>query len=72
MEIKLPYRLRNNQLVTIDEVDNGLDCNCVCVCPACKQPQIARKSQKYIHISLHHHLKAPRLTPQILWICVPT
>lgn len=39
--IILPYGLRDNELVTIDQVQSGLDCNCCC--PACKNKLIAHK-----------------------------
>ncbi|HJU45761.1 MAG TPA: hypothetical protein VJ647_03210, partial [Chitinophagaceae bacterium] len=39
--IGLPYGIKNNELVTIEEVKSGLDCDCYC--PACKNRLIARK-----------------------------
>lgn len=37
---KLPFGLRNGQLVHISEVERGLDCECSC--PACGHPLLAR------------------------------
>lgn len=39
--IGLPYGIKNNELVTIDEVKSGLDCDCFC--PACNNKLIAHK-----------------------------
>ena len=52
MEIKLPYGLKNNILVSIDEVESGLSCNCIC--PACKKQLIARKGEVKIHHFAHY------------------
>jgi competence CoiA-like predicted nuclease len=43
LEFKLPYGLRDNELFTIDQVERGLACDCVC--PACKKQLIARKGE---------------------------
>jgi hypothetical protein len=51
-EFKLPYGLKNNELFSIDEVDNGLSCGCVC--PACGQKLIARKGTIKIHHFAHY------------------
>lgn len=48
MEIKLPYGLRDEKLLTIEEVESGLKCNCFC--PTCKKRLIARKGK----IKEHH------------------
>jgi hypothetical protein len=52
MELKLPYGLRDNELITIDNVDSGLKCNCVC--PYCKQRLIARKGEIKEHHFAHY------------------
>lgn len=52
MELKLPYGLKDNELVTIDDVDSGLKCNCVC--PHCKQRLIARKGEVKEHHFAHY------------------
>ena len=51
MENKIPFGLKNNKLVDIDEVDSGRNCNCIC--PNCKQPLIAAKGDKNIHHFKH-------------------
>ena len=42
----LTYALQNNNLVSINEVENGINCNCVC--PECKSPLIAKNNEKNI------------------------
>ena len=54
MELKLPYGLKDNELVTIDDVDSGLKCNCVC--PNCKQRLIARKGKIKEHHFAHYEV----------------
>ena len=48
MDLKLQYGLRDNELVTIEDVESGLKCNCIC--PSCKKQLIARKG----NINEHH------------------
>jgi competence CoiA-like predicted nuclease len=52
MEFKLPYGLRENELLTIEDVESGLACNCVC--PACKKQLIARKGAIKSHHFAHY------------------
>ena len=52
MEFKLPYGLRDNELLTIEEVESGLGCNCVC--PACEKQLIARKGDVKAHHFAHY------------------
>jgi len=52
MDINLPYGLRNNKLVSIEEVESGLACDCLC--PACKNQLIARKGEIKIHHFAHY------------------
>lgn len=52
MELNLPYGLRNNELVTIEDVESGLACDCFC--PACKKQLIARKGDIKIHHFAHY------------------
>lgn len=52
MELKLPYGIRDTELLTIDEVESGLSCNCVC--PACKAQLIARKGKVKTHHFAHY------------------
>jgi Holliday junction resolvase len=51
-EFKLPYGLKDNELFSIDEVDNGLSCNCVC--PACGNKLIAKKGSIKNHHFAHY------------------
>jgi hypothetical protein len=52
MDLKLPYGLKQNELVTIDDVDSGLKCDCIC--PSCKQRLIARKGEIKEHHFAHY------------------
>ncbi|MBR3890688.1 MAG: hypothetical protein IKJ30_01285 [Bacilli bacterium] len=40
-DVKLEYALKNGKLVSIYEVEKGLDCGCIC--PHCKEPLIAKQ-----------------------------
>ena len=51
-EQKLHYALRSGQLVSIDDVERGLQCNCVC--PSCGAALIARKGDKREHHFAHY------------------
>ena len=51
MRFKLPYGLKDGQLVHISLVPKGLNCNCVC--PGCGHALIARKGEKTIHHFAH-------------------
>jgi len=55
LKIKLPFGLKNNDLVHISEVKKGLECNCVC--SACNHPLIARKGDKNQHHFAHYRTK---------------
>lgn len=48
---KLIYALKDGNIVSIDEVQSGKDCGCVC--PACGDELIARKGQKRMHHFAH-------------------
>ena len=48
----LIYALKNNEIVSIDEVESGLKCGCVC--PACNNPLIAKKGTRMQHHFAHH------------------
>lgn len=52
MEIKLPYGLKDDNLVSIDEVESGLACECLC--PGCKKQLIAKKGNIKIHHFAHY------------------
>lgn len=49
---KLIYALNGENLVCVEDVSSGLKCNCVC--PACKQPLVAKKGK----IKTHHFAHA--------------
>jgi hypothetical protein len=51
IELKLPYGLRGDELLYIAEVQRGR--NCDCVCPACREPLIARKGTSVRHHFAH-------------------
>lgn len=51
MELRNPFGLQNGQIIMIEDIDkahNGLHCNCVC--PACKEPFVARMG----NVKQHH------------------
>lgn len=50
--IKLPYGLRDSELIHISSVESGL--SCACVCPSCGHPLVARKGPKTTHHFAHH------------------
>lgn len=51
MRFKLPYGLKNGELIHISTVEKGLKCQCVC--PGCGHPLIARKGPKTTHHFAH-------------------
>ncbi|OWY39307.1 hypothetical protein CEK28_08810 [Xenophilus sp. AP218F] len=48
----IPFGLKEDVLVEVNDVDQGLACGCVC--PACRAPLVARKGQVNIHHFAHH------------------
>ena len=50
----LKYGLLNDELVHINEVASGLECNCIC--PFCKSQLIAKKGQKKTYHFAHYRL----------------
>lgn len=52
-EVKLLYGLKNEELITIDEVDRGLSCGCIC--PACRKELIAKKGNIKTHHFAHYN-----------------
>ena len=48
---KLIYARKDGNIVSIDEVQSGKDCGCVC--PACGDELIARKGEKRMHHFAH-------------------
>ena len=49
---RILFALKDDKLVSVDDVDRGLECNCVC--PACNERLIARKGAKMIHHFAHY------------------
>ena len=50
----LKYGLLNGELIHINEVSSGLECNCIC--PFCNSQLIARKGQKKTYHFAHYRL----------------
>lgn len=48
---KLQYAIKNNKIVSIDEVESGIKCGCIC--PACGNALIAKKGKIKIHHFAH-------------------
>ena len=82
MPTRLPYGLKDNQLVSIHDVQKGLDCECVC--PACKTRLLAKKGDKNIHHFAHYrgqdcpnglettlHLKAKEIISKASYFNLP-
>ena len=49
MDIKLPFGLKNNKIIHIDDIadeERGKKCGCVCPDPSCRSPLIAAKGEK--------------------------
>lgn len=49
---EMKYALRNGDLVSIDDVEAGLKCNCIC--PHCKTTLVARKGKLRVHHFAHY------------------
>ena len=52
MHHKLRYAIKNSNLISIDEVEKGLACDCTC--PACGSTLIARKGDIKVHHFAHY------------------
>ncbi|NOZ35668.1 MAG: hypothetical protein GXO80_10270 [Chlorobi bacterium] len=52
MVYKLPFGLKNGQLVEVKDVERGLECDCYC--PACNSRLIARKGSERIEHFAHY------------------
>ena len=53
-ELRNPFGLRDNRIILIKDIpvnQNGLKCNCVC--PACKEPFIAKMGNVLVHHFAH-------------------
>ncbi len=51
--MKNPYGLQDGKLVSVDTVESGLACGCVC--PACNEPLEAHKGKLKIHYFKHYN-----------------
>lgn len=49
--LNLIYALRHGEIVSIDDVESGLKCECTC--PACGEPLVAKKGKNMIHHFAH-------------------
>ena len=57
-DARLPFGLKGNQMVHIDDVENGLSCDCIC--PGCKEPLVAKnkgqfKAHHFAHQTSEHN-----------------
>ena len=51
-QLKMIYALKDGEIVSIDSVEKGLKCDCVC--PACGEPLVAKKGKDMMHHFAHH------------------
>ncbi len=51
MTVRIPYGEKNGELVHVDQVRRGLECNCVC--PVCRGALVARKGDTNVHHFAH-------------------
>ncbi len=51
-QLQLTYALKNERIVSIEDVESGLKCGCIC--PACGEPLVAKKGAKMMHHFAHH------------------
>jgi len=51
-QLNLVYAIRHGETVSIDEVESGLKCGCIC--PACGELLVAKKGKKMMHHFAHH------------------
>lgn len=49
--LKIPYAFRNGVIVHVDDVPQGLACECVCA--VCREPLLAKKGPKLVHHFSH-------------------
>lgn len=82
MDLKLPFGLKNGQIVQVADVESGLKCGCKC--PACNHPLVAKKGSSNIHHFAHHkkaqcayasetgiHLAAKKVIEEVGYILLP-
>lgn len=51
-QFNLTVALKNDVITNINDVESGLKCGCIC--PACKEPLVAKKGKKMMHHFAHH------------------
>lgn len=51
-QLNLTVALKNGVVVSINDVESGLKCGCIC--PACGEPLVAKKGSKMTHHFAHH------------------
>lgn len=51
-QLNLVYALKDNEIVSVDDVESGLKCGCIC--PACGAPLVAKKGSKMMHHFSHY------------------
>lgn len=51
-QLKMIYALKDGEIVSIDSVEKGLKCGCVC--PACGEPLVAKKGEHMMKHFAHH------------------
>ncbi len=56
MITKLPFGLKNGILLSINDVERGLACDCIC--PSCKSKLIAKKGDSKIHHFAHYSVES--------------
>lgn len=69
MNVKLPFAIRENQLVHISELsenERGLKCNCIC--PSCNKKMIAKMGKSNVHHFAHYNKKCEKAIETLLHI----
>lgn len=51
-QLNLIYALKGGEIVSIDDVESGLKCGCVC--PSCGEQLVAKKGKKMMHHFAHY------------------
>lgn len=67
MLIPFGYRKETDEYVDVDDVENGLACNCIC--PSCEMRLEARQGDEREH-HFKHHLKAEKECDFSYWVAV--
>lgn len=67
MRIPFGYRKETDEYVDVDDVENGLACNCIC--PSCEMRLEARHGDEREH-HFKHHIKAEKECDFSYWVAV--